>query len=190
MLECEVQIVGDPIGDAFKSVVERIYWEESLERAEEILEDFIANMDEDIRELLLDRRKRICENPGDLEDARLYLALQTVDDEKIVKLLELKLYIKSLFLIQCTSEWSSMSPKEKAHILTPLYKASYGVELAAREIESPLFDAHLDASVASLEEALRRISEAGLDAELERIVKKSIDNVIEIISNSIDKDEN
>ena len=180
--------MSDPIGDAFRSVIEEIYWEESLEKAEGILEEFIAGMDEDVRELLLERRKKICESPGDVEDVRLYLALQAVDDEKLVKLLELKLYVKSLFLVQCTSKWSKMSPREKAWILTPLYKASYGVELATRELESPLFEAHLEAAVRYLEEALRRISAAGLDSELESIIKRSIDNVVSIISQAGDRD--
>lgn len=53
----------DPVAESFRRIVEEIYWQESLEEAERTLEERIRNMDRDLRELLLERRREYCGGP-------------------------------------------------------------------------------------------------------------------------------
>ncbi|MEB3851044.1 MAG: hypothetical protein LRS49_00485 [Desulfurococcales archaeon] len=167
---------GDPISEAFERFVSELYWSESLEEAEEKLRDFIENMDEDLRELLLERRREICRDRGLVSRTGVMLSEIELSRDEFESLEDLAVkaavvtaLVNALFLVQCTPSWSTMGPGEKARILAPLYRASYALRLAAknRDAAEPLVDEALRMALISLD----RVAEAGLLDEMEEIAQ-------------------
>lgn len=162
----------DPITEAFSSVINDVYWVESLEEAEEKLASFLESMDDDLREVLLERRRRICGSPDTvLEAVRLEaLALEVEREDVLVsRLLLAKSILATSYLVQCTEKWRSMGPREKARILAPLYRASKALELASQRLPS-VDEARLREAEEMLEEAARRMDREGLIDELRRYI--------------------
>jgi len=170
--------LSDPVSEAFRKIIQEIYWVDDLEEAEHILEEYLSMIDADLRTLLLEKRREICSSPRvALELANLESMLQTTeaaDDETATKILLAKSMVDVGLLLQCTRSWSKMSPREKAYILAPLYKASYGLELALRSLPERVDERHLDYAVEMAEIALERAEERGLLDELE----EHIDNLL------------
>lgn len=164
---------SDPVARAFEELVAELYWAEDLREAEERLEEFIRGMDEDLRELLLERRKRICSNPELVSRAGAALqglepsTLKSLPGDLGVKASVIAALVNALFLVQCTPTWSRMDPDSKARILAPLYRASYALRLASRGggDTAALIEEAVD--MASI--ALDRISRAGLLEEMEAL---------------------
>ncbi len=165
-------MAADPISEAFERFISELYWSESLEEAEEKLENFIENMDEDLREVLLERRRAICSDRDLIARTGLILADLEISKDEFEALEDLAVratvvtaLVNALFLVQCTPSWSRISPGEKARVLAPLYRASYALKLAARNRDAAerLIDEAMD--MASL--ALDRVSELGLLEEME-----------------------
>jgi len=163
--------LSDPVSEAFRKIIQEIYWMEDLEEAERVLEDYLSMIDSDLRALLLERRREICSSPRiALELANLESLLQSAaaaDDETSTKILLAKSMVDVGLLLQCTRSWSTMGPREKAHILAPLYKASYGLELALRGLPERIDERHLDYAMEMAGLALERAEERGLLDELE-----------------------
>ncbi len=163
----------DPITKAFTDLIQEIYWTETLEEAEEILARHLEEMDEDLRSILLERRKKICENPEyAIEVIRLQAASDLADTELTAKLLLAKSLISAGFLMQCTPTWSKLSPREKARILAPLYKASYGLDLAVKKWPSSVDERHLDYSLNMMQIAYERAEALGIVEELSGYLEK------------------
>jgi hypothetical protein len=167
-------VAGDPISEAFEEFVADLYWSESLEEAEEKLRRFIEDMDEDLREVLLERRREVCSDAGLVARAGVALEELELGRQEFEALRDLALkaavaaaLVNALFLVQCTPSWARMGAAEKAHILAPLYRASYALKLAARSggAAERLVDEALE--MASI--ALDRVSEAGLLREMEEL---------------------
>ncbi|MCE4603511.1 MAG: hypothetical protein F7B20_00915 [Aeropyrum sp.] len=170
----------DPVAESFRRIVEEIYWQESLEEAERTLEERIRNMDRDLRELLLERRREYCGDPKSVLSVLSLEALLSSDDnadstEK--KLAVLKAMVSSAFLLQCTPTWQELDSEEKAWILAPLYRASYGLELASKG--SHVDEFHLSHAVEMLEIALQRAEMLGLIEEMREHIEKLASKLLE-----------
>ncbi|MEB2835830.1 MAG: hypothetical protein GSR80_001439 [Desulfurococcales archaeon] len=165
--------MSDPISEAFERFIGELYWTETLEEAEEKLEDFMRNMDEDLREALLARRREVCSNRELVARTGLALhtlaidrrALRSLPGDLGVRAAVVAAIVNALFLVQCTPSWSSLDPRVKAGILAPLYRASYALRLAARGKG----DARrlVDEALEMVSIALDRISAEGLIDEME-----------------------
>ncbi|BAA81300.1 hypothetical protein APE_2288 [Aeropyrum pernix K1] len=172
----------DPVSQAFKEVLEEIYWQESLEEAEKRLEEFIASMDEDLRELLLEKRREYCSNPEAVVSILSLEALLSSEDLKDVEqeykqAMIAKAMINAAFLIQCTPTWSELTPDEKAWVLAPLYKASYGIELALKG--DAIDKLHLNHALEMLEIALARAEMLGLVEEMREHIEMMAERLFE-----------
>jgi len=172
--------LSDPVAQAFRKVITEIYWTDTLEEAEEILESYLDMIDEDLREVLLSRRRKICENPEHLiEIVRLEAAAELADNQEFSKLLLAKSIVESGFLFQCTPKWAELSNKEKARILAPLYKASYGLELALRDWPKKIDTFHLDHAFEMAAIALQRAEEMGILDQFKEYVDKMAEKLQE-----------
>jgi len=168
--------LSDPVAQAFRKVISEVYWTDTLEEAEEILHSYLEMIDDDLREVLLKRRRKICENPENIiEIVRLEAAAELADNKEFSKLLLTKSIVESGFLFQCTPKWSQLDNREKARILAPLYKASYGLELAVRDWPKRIDTFHLDHAFRMAAIALERAEEMGILDEF----KEYIDDMIE-----------
>jgi hypothetical protein len=165
--------LSDPIEKAFEDFIAELYWSESLEEAEEKLEDFMRNMDRDLREALLERRRRICSNASLVARAggalkgigALGLLPSNIPGELGVKARIVAAIVNALFLVQCAPRWQELDLKVKARILAPLYRAAYAMKLASRAGGDPNRLVEEALEMAAL--ALDRISREGLLEEME-----------------------
>ena len=168
--------MSDPVSQAFKRIIQEIYWVEDLDEAEEKLYEYLNMIDEDLREYLLEKRRRVCNNPlVVIEVARLNTAAEVADTTEAAKILLTKSIVESGFLLQCTKTWQKLSNREKARILAPLYKASYGLELALRDWPDKTDPIHLDHALRMASIALERADDKGLLDEF----REYVDNIIE-----------
>jgi len=165
--------LSDPIESAFEEFIAELYWSESLEEAEEKLERFIREMDSDLREALLERRRRICSNT--LLIARAGGALKSLGAGGVripslpgglgVKARIVAAIVNALFLVQCAPRWQRLDARAKARILAPLYRAAHAMKLASREGKDAPRLVEEALEMAAL--ALDRISREGLLEEME-----------------------
>ncbi|BAN90901.1 hypothetical protein [Aeropyrum camini] len=172
----------DPISEAFREVLEEIYWQESLEDAERRLEELISSMDEDLRELLLEKRREYCSNPEAVVSILSLEALLSSEDlrglgQEYKQAMIAKAMINAAFLIQCTPTWGELAPDEKAWVLAPLYKASYGIELALRG--EGVDKLHLNHALEMLETALARAEMLGLVEEMREHIETMAEKLFE-----------
>lgn len=178
--------MSDPVNEAFKKVIQEIYWTETLEEAEEVLLEYLNMIDEDLREYLLEKRKKICNDPTSvIELVRLNTAAEVADSAQAAKILLTKSLIESGFLFQCTPTWAKLDNKTKAWILAPLYKASYGLELALKEWPKKVDEDHLDNAIKMASIALERAEEIGVLDEF----KEYVDNVVDELASDEDGKE-
>ncbi len=176
---------NDPIDMAFRNIMKKIYLIDNMEKAEKELRRFLSGMDKDIKDVLLERRKKFCKNPMQvIELISLQGYLESTDPEKEgmeYKLVMAKELIQIGLLLQCIFYWTKISNNIKAHILAPLYKASYAYELALREeISDPIGsinEKYLDESIELASYALDRAEEIGLLDELRDHIKRSLENI-------------
>ena len=166
--------MADPVAEAFRKIIQEIYWIDDLEEAEERLEEYLSMIDEDLREILLEKRRRLCNDPlAVIELVRLDAAASSINDnETVQKILLVKTMVETGFLLQCTETWSRMGPKEKARILAPLYRASYGLELALKGWPKTIDTAQLDHAFRMATIAMERADEIGLLEEFEEYVER------------------
>ncbi|MEB3844876.1 MAG: hypothetical protein LRS48_04255 [Desulfurococcales archaeon] len=169
----------DPISRAFRKIVEEIYWEDDVEEAVRRLQAYLEAMDEDLRSLLLEKRKKICSSPESvLNLIRLDALAEASEDETVKKILILRGMTETLFLAQCTKRWSELTPALKARVLAPLYRASYGLEMTVKNPER--VDAlHLDQAERNLELAYTRADELGILDELYIYVDRKAKEILE-----------
>ncbi len=165
----------DPIDAAFEEFVSQVFWVESLEEAVSLVEEFIREMDRDLREVLLERRKTLCSNDeriaSNLKAAAMALLLE--DDEDFeVRVLALEVLLSQAFLMQCTPSWSKLDPRSKASILAPLYRASYALKLASKDGDARL----LDEARRMLGEAYSSAQKLGVLEELEELAKRVLES--------------
>jgi len=166
----------DPILEAFGRVISEVYWVENLGEAEEKLASFLENLDDDIREVLLERRRRICSDPESvLEAARLEAVALEVggEDELLARFLMARSMLATLYLAQCTPGWQRMKPREKARILAPMYRASKALELAAQNLPG-IDEERLGEAEKMIEEAAKRMDREGLLDELRSYIESVI----------------
>ncbi len=170
--------MSDPVNEAFRKVIQEIYWTDTLEEAESILVEYLNLIDEDLKEYLLEKRRRICEDPTSvIELVRLNTAAEVVDSAEAAKILLTKSLIESGFLFQCTPTWSKLDNKTKAWILAPLYRASYGLELALKNWPKSVDEAHLDNAIKMASIALERAEELGILDEFREYVDSIVDEL-------------
>ncbi|MEB3807110.1 MAG: hypothetical protein GSR73_06320 [Desulfurococcales archaeon] len=170
--------MANPVNEAFRKVIQELYWTETLEEAESLLEEYLEMIDSDLREYLLEKRKRICEDPTTvIELVRLNTAAELADSTQTAKVLLTKSLIESGFLFQCTPKWSSLDNKTKARILAPLYRASYGLELALRNWPNDIDEIHLDNAIKMASIALERAEEIGVLDEFREYVDKIVETL-------------
>ncbi len=169
----------NPIDKAFQDIIQEIYWSESLEEAEEILREKLESMDEDLREILLKRRREFCSNPSAvIEVIRLEAAAEAAETEIISRILLARSLIGAGFLMQCTDKWSRLNATDKAHILAPLYKAAYGLDLATRRWPESIDEVHLDYAMKMLDKALERAEKQGIVAELRKFIEETAEKLV------------
>ena len=157
--------MGSVIDEVFDRIVEEVYWVESLEEAEEILASKLELMDEDLREVLLERRRKICGSPAHLsEPLRLQLIAEAEEDPRIKAILEVNSLLSLGYLLQCTPSWQRMGAREKSRYLAPLYRASHAVKLYIKTGDAR----YLEDARNMVEIALKRAQEDGLIDELNR----------------------
>ena len=175
--------MNNPVNEAFKRVIQELYWTETLEEAERILESYLNTIDDDLREYLLEKRRKICEDPMTvIEIIRLNTAAEIADSAQAAKILLTKSLIESGFLFQCTPKWSTLDNRTKAWILAPLYKASYGLELALRDWPSRIDEVHLNNAIKMASIALERAEELGILDEF----RDYVDSIVEELEVSDD----
>ncbi|PMP60944.1 MAG: hypothetical protein C0171_01805 [Caldisphaera sp.] len=178
---------NDPIDSAFKSIMEKIYWIDDLEKAENELAKWLRKMDGDLRNLLLERREKYCKNPMSIMEI---IGLQNYLDsnESNKKQTEYRIamareLIDVGLLLQCIFLWNQISHDLKAKILTPLYKASYAYELALKNGLENIDETHLNRSIQMAEEALEKADDLGLLDELRKYIENSLGKFISSTSN-------
>jgi len=172
--------LSDPVSLVFRKIIKEIYWIEDLDEAEAILKEYLDMIDPDLREYLLEKREKICENPLHIiEVLRLSTAAEIADTKEAAKVLLTKSLVDSGFLLQCTPTWQKLSNSEKAKLLAPLYKASYGLELALREWPDRIDELHLDYALKMASIALDIAEEKGLLEEFKDFVEKLVDEYID-----------
>ena len=170
----------DPIEESMRSVIQEIYWEESLEDAVSTLAKYLESMDEDLRELLLARRREICRDASAVvEVLRLEAAAEEADLEVASKLLFAKSLVAAGFLMQCTSKWERLSPSEKAEILAPLYKAAYGIELSLRDWPERIDEKHLDHALDMVGVAMERAERKSITKELRAFIERTARRIMD-----------
>ncbi len=168
----------DPISEAFRRVIQEIYWVDDLEEAEEILTRYLEMIDDDLREVLLEKRRAICSDPtAVIELAKIDAVAQTTDDSTTSKILVAKAMIDSGFLLQCTKGWAKLDPRTKASILAPLYRASYGLELALRNWPKSIDEVQLDHAFRMATIALERAEELGLIDEFNKYLDEMLERL-------------
>ncbi len=181
----------DPIATAFRKIIEEIYWTDSLEEAEKILEDHLNKMDEDLREILLARRREICNGQEAVVSILKIDALaEAAEEESIRNALFLRSMIETMFLAQCTEKWHKMTPAEKSKILAPLYRASYGLELAMKSWPDSIDQVHLENVENNLHIAYERAQKISLLEELSKYLENKAQEIFGEYNNSLDKDRN
>ena len=159
--------MASPIEEAFDRIIREIYWEDSLDNAERTLASYLSRIDDDLREVLLEKRKRICSDVNIIIDiVRIEILSENVEDETVREVLLLKSLIDLLFLAQCTSTWSKMGPERKARILAPLYRAWYGLRLATAKWPESVDRIHLRHAYDMIDIAYERAEEEGILGEL------------------------
>ncbi len=168
----------DPIDQAFRNIMEKIYWIEDSNEAEKELVKWLNKMDEDLKNLLLERRKKYCGNPMSIMEViglQNYLD-QNEENKKDIeyKIAMAKELIDMGLLLQCLQVWNDMEPKIKAKVLAPLYKASYAYELALKNGLNDIDETHLNKSIEMAEEALERADDLGLLSELRSYLESSL----------------
>jgi Cft2 family RNA processing exonuclease len=169
----------DPVSEAFRKVIQEIYWIEDLEEAERTLKKYLDMIDPDLREYLLEKREKLCRDPlAIIEVLRLSTAAEIADTTEAAKVLLTKRLVDSGFLLQCTPTWRKLSNSEKAKILVPLYKASYGLELALRDWPNKVDELHLDYALKMATAALDRAEEKGLLDEFKEYVDKIVEEYV------------
>lgn len=170
--------MSDPVNEAFRSVVQELYWTDTLEEAEAKLAEYLNMIDEDLRAYLLEKRKKICGDPASvIELVRLNTAAEVADSAQAAKILLTKSLVESGFLFQCTPTWSKLDNKTKAWILAPLYKASYGLELALKNWPKSIDEVHLDNAIKMASIALERAEEIGILEEFKEYVDEVVDEL-------------
>lgn len=174
----------DPIAQSFHENVVRRVAAMPEDEAIEWLARFIDEMDDDLKELLLERRRRLCSNLPEavrqiemMEAQALFIARI---DRPLSKMMLAKGALMTLYLAQCTEKWPKLTPRERAWILVPLYKASAVIDDAENLIREALArgerpdPARLDelSEEASylVSEAMRRMEKKNVMAELEDIL--------------------
>ncbi len=152
-----------PIEEAFDRIIREIYWIDSLDEAEERLTGYLEQMDPDLREVLLEERQKICEDPDVvIRLIRVEALADSAENRELRDLLLLRSLVEMLFLVQCSPKWADMNPREKAHILAPLYKAWHGMRLAAKPLPESVDKIHLSIAYTMAEEAYERAERYGL----------------------------
>ncbi len=163
---------GDPVGDAFQRLIEEIYWVETLEEAEELLASRLAELDEDLREILLEKRRMYCRDIASISEP---VQLQYVAEQERSAEAKLVLNVRSListgYLLQCTPSWQKMDPATKARFLAPLYRASYAFDLYLKTGNME----YLKDAERMLEVLFERSSKAGLIDELNQHISSVLD---------------
>lgn len=172
-------MAADPVEEAFEKLMGELYWVESLEEAEERLAEFLESMDPDLREMLLERRRRLCSDSwrvasilGSLVSAAEGAKARPGRESRLALVSSM---VASAYLMQCTRKWATLDPRTKAEVLAPLYRASYALKLAARQGgEGPLEEAER-----MLEHALSRAYELGILDELREFIARVADSIAE-----------
>ncbi len=168
-----LRVVASPIQEVFERIIEEIYWVDSLEEAEEILASYLEKIDNDLRGVLLEERRKICGNPDVvLEIVKVDALSESVEDEETRGLLLLKSLIDLLFLAQCTGTWAKLSQREKATILAPLYKAYYGFKLASKNWPESIDKIHLREAYRMIDVAYEKAEEAGIIGEIFEVIDR------------------
>ncbi|MCE4612410.1 MAG: hypothetical protein F7C07_01065 [Desulfurococcales archaeon] len=171
---------ADPIEESMRSIIQEIYWADSLEDAVSTLARYLESIDEDLRELLLARRREICEDTSAvIEVLRLEAAAEEADLEVASKLLFAKSLVAAGFLMQCTSKWERLSPSEKAEILAPLYRAAYGIELSLRGWPERIDENHLDHALDMIGVAMERAERKGITRELRAFIERTARRIMD-----------
>ncbi|GAB6147529.1 hypothetical protein [Stetteria hydrogenophila] len=157
--------------EAFERVMAELYWVESMEEAVAKLAEYIESMDPDLREVLLEQRRKFC---GDAPRAASILASLAYAAQRAQlapgrgsRLELLSALVASAYLMQCTEKWHRLKPREKAEVLAPLYRASYALKLAMR---NPGDDRLLDEVERMLEHALSKARALGILDELREYI--------------------
>ena len=168
-----------PIHDAFNRIIQEIYWIEDLDEAEDTLAKYLEQIDPDLRAVLLDERKKICNNPEIvLELIRIDALADSVGEKSIRELLLLQSLVDMLFLVQCSPKWARLGPREKARILAPLYKAFYGMRLAAKRYPN-IDEIHLSVAFTMAEEAYERADRMGLVDDVYGLINRFSEELLE-----------
>ena len=168
----------NPIDRSLMDLIEEIYWVEPLEEAERLLAEKLEAMDEDLRSMLLERRKKLCSDHNNvLEVVRLEAMAEAAETETLAKLLLARSLLGAGFLMQCTPAWSKLTPREKAWILAPLYKAAHGMDLALKKWPSSLDETHLEYAIEMLDKALERAQKLGILDQLRRFIEETVERI-------------
>ena len=170
---------ADPIETAFRGVLGEVYWSETLEEAEEKLAGFLRSMDEDLREVLLERRRRFCSDKRRI--AGMLAALAEAEEAmeaggpegSTARAAFVGMLVASSYIMQCTPTWQTMEPERKARILAPLYRASYAYEQYTRTGR----EEYLDEAARMVMIALRRAARMGVLDEVRDFVQEVIEEL-------------
>ena len=172
--------MASPIQEAFGRLIEEIYWIEDLEEAEHVLAERLEALDPDLREVLLEERKKICSDPNVLvEIIRLEALADSAEAADLREILLLRSILDMLFLVQCSPKWARMGAREKAHVLAPLYKAWHGLKLALKNYPSTIDKMHLSIAYTMAEEAYERADKLGLINDVYKLLEKLGEELLE-----------
>jgi len=172
--------LASPIQEAFNKIIEEIYWIEDLDEAERVLSSHLEAMDEDLREILLEERRKICSDPEVvLNIVRLEVLADSTDNRNLREALLLKSLIEMLFLVQCSPKWARMGPREKARVLTPLYKAWHGLKLAMKNYPENIDKLHLSVAFTMAELAYERADREGLVSDIYRHIERMSEKLLQ-----------
>jgi hypothetical protein len=169
-------VSSDPIGEVFQRLIEEIYWVETLEEAERILAEKLRLLDEDLREVLLEKRRVYCKDIQSIsEPIQLQFVAEQEQDEGMKAVLSIRSLISTGYLLQCTPSWQEMDPATKARFLAPLYRASYAFELYVKTGDKKyLLDAEKMLNI-----LFERSREHGLLKELNSHIEKVLNEYYE-----------
>ncbi|MCE4628552.1 MAG: hypothetical protein F7C34_05355, partial [Desulfurococcales archaeon] len=171
--------VASPIQEAFGRLIEEIYWIESLEEAERVLGDRLEALDPDLREILLEERKKLCNDPNIvIEIIRLEALADSAEAADLKEVLLLRSLLDMLFLVQCSPKWAEMGPREKAHVLAPLYKAWHGLKLALKNYPNSVDRMHLNIAYTMAEEAYERADKLGLIHDVYKLLERLSEEIL------------
>ena len=172
--------MASPIQEAFNRIIREIYWEDSLEEAERRLASYLERMDEDLREVLLEQRRRFCNDPENIINIiRIEALSEAAEDDKTKEVLLLMSMIDALFLAQCTPAWARLAPREKARILAPLYRAWYGLRLATMNWPGRVDVLHLRHAYKMIDIAYERADERGILEQLYKYMERMSEKLLE-----------